>query len=83
MPPPCSLALLTSSVVEKWEAGVQKAVRLEKTGQADAPELGISFPVDGIGCFLASGLYNGLRESIRSFTSKRPLRKACDLARPL
>ena len=39
-----------------------------KTGQADAPELGISFPVDGIGCFLASGLYNGLRESIRSFT---------------
>ena len=46
-------------------------------------ELGISFPVDGIGCFLASGMYNGLREAIRSFTSKRPLRKACDLARPL
>ena len=46
-------------------------------------EVGIHFPTDGIGLFIAPGLYNSLRESIRSFTVKRPLRKACDLARPL
>ena len=46
-------------------------------------KLGIHFPTDGFSMFLAPGLYNGLRESIRNFTSKRPLRKACDLARPL
>ena len=46
-------------------------------------EVGIHFPTDGLRLFLAPGLYNGLRETIRLFTSKRPLRKACDLARPL
>ena len=46
-------------------------------------ELGIHFPTDGINMFLAPGLYNGLRESIRTFTARRPLRKACDLARPI
>lgn len=49
----------------------------------DKTEVGINFPTDGMNLRLAPGLYNGLRESIRSFTSRRPLRKACDLARPI
>lgn len=46
-------------------------------------ELGIHYPVDGVGCILGHGLYSMLQNAIRKFTSTRPIRKSRDLARPI
>ena len=49
----------------------------------DRTILGIVFPVDGIALCLEPELLLTAQRSLRTFCGRRPLRKACDLARPV
>ena len=49
----------------------------------DRTDLGVHYPCDGIALGLSTNLMLSAQRAIRQFSGHRPLRKACDLARPM
>ena len=73
------LAVVRSSV--RW--CIDRLALSPLVGGLDRSLLGIMFPVEGITLCLKPEQLLGSHGRLKAFCSKRPLRKACDLARPV